>query len=237
LTRSHHGAILEESPGQAPQRSENVRQNLGKIPCDAVIAFSGGVDSAFVLDFLKKGRKRVELAFFHHGTETSDKALDFIESNIVSTYDVRLHIGRLLSKVPKGESEEGFWREKRYNFLHSFNKPVITAHHLDDCVETWLFSAMHGKPKVISYRYKNVIRPFLLYKKEEIIAWCVKNNVKWVEDNSNKDLKYSRNRIRHNIVPEAMLVNPGLHKVILKKVKESYLLSKHNDFSKTLEST
>ncbi len=133
-------------------------------------------------------------------------------------YNVPLHVGYLREPIPKGESAEGFWREKRYEFLHGFDKPVITAHHLDDCVETWLFSAIHGNPKTIAYNYANVIRPFLLYKKEFMTAWCVKNNVKWIEDLTNFDTKYARNRIRHNIVPQALKINPGLHKVVARQV-------------------
>lgn len=193
-------------------------KNLGKLPHETIIAFSGGSDSAFVLDFLTKGRRHLELAFFHHGTETSEQALQFIRNEVVPKYNVPLHVGYLREPIPKGESAEGFWREKRYEFLHGFDKPVITAHHLDDCVETWLFSAIHGNPKTIAYNYANVIRPFLLYKKEFMTAWCVKNNVKWIEDLTNFDTKYARNRIRHNIVPQALKINPGLHKVVARQV-------------------
>jgi tRNA(Ile)-lysidine synthase len=99
---------------------------------------------------------------------------------------------------------------------------VITAHHLDDCVETYLWSMMHGTAKVIPYRRNKVVRPFLLTPKEELIDWANRNQVPWVNDESNKDTKFMRNYVRHELVPHAVHVNPGLSKVVARKVKEIY---------------
>ena len=51
---------------------------LGEIPNKCTVAFSGGVDSVAVVDFLLNGRKQIDLAFFHHGTKTSTSALKFV---------------------------------------------------------------------------------------------------------------------------------------------------------------
>jgi tRNA(Ile)-lysidine synthase len=77
---------------------------------------------------------------------------------------------------------------------------------------------MHGEGKIIPYSNKNVIRPFRLNRKSEFTNWCRNKNVSWIEDSSNSDTKYMRNFIRQEIIPKAMIVNPGLHKVIRKKI-------------------
>jgi tRNA(Ile)-lysidine synthase len=113
-----------------------------------------------------------------------------------------------------------FWRKERYKFLHGINAEVITAHHLDDCVETWVWSSMHGTGKIIPYANKNVIRPFRLTRKRDFQLWADLKNVPYVEDDSNADTCYTRNYIRHEMMPHVLRVNPGIHKTIAKKVKE-----------------
>jgi tRNA(Ile)-lysidine synthase len=95
----------------------------------------------------------------------------------------------------------------------------MTCHHLDDCVETYLFSCLRGFQSVIPYSKSNVIRPFLLNEKSEFERWCKQKSVPFIEDKSNDCLDYSRNRIRHQIVPEALKVNPGLKTVVKKMIK------------------
>ena len=58
--------------------------------------------------------------------------------------------------------------------------------------------------------------------KSEFADWCLRHEVPHVHDSSNDDAKYARNRIRKHIVPQALLVNPGLHKVVGKLVAAQY---------------
>lgn len=193
---------------------------LNKIPHKVALACSGGVDSMAILDFLVKGKKEVSLLYFNHGTQHSKDTESFIVSQ-ANNYKVPLHIGSITKNKPANESMEEFWRNERYSFLHSFPLPVITCHHLNDCVEQWVFSSLHGKPNVIPYKNQNVIRPFLLTEKDDLISWCVRKGIPWKDDKSNTDTKYMRNHIRHNILPLAYKVNPGLNKVVKKKVLEN----------------
>ena len=189
---------------------------LGKIPHKCIVAFSGGVDSVAVVDFLLNGKKQVDIAFFHHGTETSKLALDFVTS-FVNKHKLILKVGRLSREKLAEESLEEFWRNERHKFFATFDSPVITAHHLDDAIETWIFTSLHGDAKLIPYSSGNVIHPFLITSKSELISWCKRKNLTWLEDESNFDIRFMRNLIRHKIVPMALKVNPGLHKVIKKK--------------------
>ena len=192
---------------------------LGKLPLNPVIALSGGVDSMAVADFVSRSRS-VQCAFFHHGTEVSAQA----EKVVIRYCKDRgwpLFQGYLTKERPSDISPEEHWRNERYEFLDGFHCDVITAHHLDDCVETYLWSMMHGTAKVIPYRRNRVIRPFLLTPKQSLISWAERNNVPWIDDATNKDTKYMRNYVREHIVPHALEVNPGLHKVVARKVEEN----------------
>lgn len=188
---------------------------LGKLPRKCVVAFSGGVDSVAVTDFLLNGKRDVHLAFFHHGTTTSDEAEEFVKG-FSRERNLSLSIGRISKEKPPEESMEEYWRNERYRFLSVYDYPVITAHHLGDAVETWIFNSLHGNPRILPYKRNNVIRPFLITPKSELIDWAERKGLRWMDDGSNADLKYMRNLIRHRIVPEAMKVNPGLDTVVKK---------------------
>lgn len=197
-------------------------QIQGKLDREVYVGVSGGVDSMAVVDFLMKNH-RVHLMFFDHGTETSKEALEFLSERFYAPTkygSMKLHVGRISRKKERSESWEEYWRNERYSWFHSYDVPIITCHHLDDCVETWIWSSLHGEGKIIPYANQNVIRPFRLNRKNEFTNWCRNKNVPWVEDTSNEDIGYTRNFIRHEILPKAMVVNPGIHKVIRKKVLE-----------------
>jgi len=193
----------------------------GKLPRKVSVACSGGVDSMAVVDFLKRNHN-VTLLFFHHGTETSEKAYQFLKS-YSSANGVELISERIKdTSVPKDQSQEEYWRNCRYKFFLNRDEPVVTCHHLDDCVETWVWSSLNGNGKIIPYNNRNVIRPFRVNKKSEFVSWAKRNDVPWVEDESNKDTKYTRNFIRHEMMPKVLTVNPGIHKTIARKVRKDY---------------
>lgn len=189
---------------------------IGKLPRKCVVAFSGGVDSVSVVDFMVAGKKDVKLAFFHHGTQASSKAQAFVE-RFSAERGLQLSVGKIEGYRPRGKSLEEHWRDCRYEFLAQFEEPVVTAHHLDDAVETWIFTSLHGNSRLIPYRRGNVVRPFLLTPKSEMLSWANRKGLVWAEDESNRDTRYMRNLIRHNIVPEALKVNPGLRTLVMKK--------------------
>lgn len=191
---------------------------LGRLPYKPVIALSGGVDSMAVADFVSRSRN-IQCAFFHHGTETSERA-EQVVSDYCQQRGWHLYRGHIVSNRPDDISPEEHWRNERYRWLDSLLLDVVTAHHLDDCVETYLWSMMHGTGKVIPYRRNKVTRPFLLTAKNELIAWAERNQVPWIEDETNQSLDYMRNYVRHEVVPRALHINPGLTKVVGRKVKD-----------------
>ena len=191
---------------------------LGDIPKGEFgLACSGGVDSMAILDFLIKGRYNPHVFYFNHNTEHGDEAEKFV-TDYCKEKGLKLTIGR--TDLKPDSNKEKIWSDLRYEFFTKFDFPIMTCHHLDDVVETYIFSMLRVFQSVIPYCRKNVIRPFLLNEKSEFENWCKRKNVPFIQDISNFSVDYSRNRIRHNIVPEALKVNPGLKTVVKKIVKK-----------------
>lgn len=186
------------------------------LPKNITIAFSGGVDSCAIVDFLSR-KHNITCAFFHHGTKDSDRANEFV-AKFCTERNIPLLWGSLRWEKGTKESQEEYWRRERYDFLKDLG-PVITAHHLDDCVETYIWSSLHGTPKVIPLTRGNVLRPFLTTRKQDFIYWCESHNVPWIEDNSNKNTRYTRNYIRNEMMPHVLKVNPGIY-TLVKKIVE-----------------
>ena len=193
-----------------------------KIPRRVIVACSGGIDSMCIVDFLLKGKRKVQIAYFNHDTQHSHQAEKFIKQYCAKN-NLILTIGRVKGVRGKRSMEE-FWRDERYKFLENFrNDFIITAHHLDDVVETWLMSSMHGNPKLIPYeRNKKIYRPFLMTSKKDLQNYADRHNVPYIQDLSNKNLKYMRNYTRHIVMPHVLVINPGIRKTIRKKMIEIY---------------
>jgi tRNA(Ile)-lysidine synthase len=90
---------------------------------------------------------------------------------------------------------------------------VLTAHHLDDSLETFLINFSRGTGLEgltgIPAQNGNVIRPLLPFSREEIEKYAQVNQIQWCEDSSNASDKYLRNKIRHSIVPLFKELNTG----------------------------
>ena len=197
-----------------------------KLPQKFCIAVSGGIDSMAALDFLSNGKRDIVVLHYNHNTLHSDKA-----ENLVKDYCSFKNINFISSKLttvrPKGHSKEDFWRRERYKFFEQScnNLPVITCHHLDDLVETWIFTSLHGDSKLIPAQRGRYLRPFLLTRKAIFEDWCDRKNVPYAVDPSNEDTAYMRNYIWHEIVSKALVVNPGLPKVLRKKVLNNSIVN------------
>lgn len=196
---------------------------IGKIPSTVTVACSGGIDSMVFADFLLKGKRKINLAYFNHDTQYSHKAQIFVEK-YAEDKKINLFIGRVKGRKGKKSLEE-FWRDERYAFLQRISSNyIITCHHLDDCVETWLMSAFHGQTKLIPYRRGNsIFRPFLMTSKKTIKDYAVRKEINWIEDPSNQHTNFMRNHIRHKVMPQVLVVNPGIRTTIRKKLIETYL--------------
>ena len=196
---------------------------LGEIPDKVYIAVSGGLDSMACLDFIRRSKNRnIKVLHFNHSTEYSNKA-EALVKKICSKVGLELIVGNISSSKKKGESQEEYWRRERYTFFNQFSdRKIITCHHLNDQVENYIFTMLNGNEMLIPYKRGNFIRPFLTTKRVDLESWVENKNVDYIEDPSNFDTRYSRNLIRHDIIPMTKMINPGIEKVIKKKVIKSF---------------
>jgi len=188
-----------------------------EIPSQCIVAVSGGIDSMVLYQFLSKTGRDIKCIFFNHNTPASKTALEFLKRVVKH----ELIIGNISTTYTS--NKEANWRSERYKFFNEVleNTPgkILLGHHLNDVVETYVHSMMNGVPKYINYKYnERIIRPLILTTKDSIRRYAEKNLVEYVEDESNTDLRYIRNRIRHMIIPEMLNCNPGLLKVYKRKL-------------------
>lgn len=189
-----------------------------KVPQKIAVAVSGGVDSMAALDFLRRSRD-VEVLHYNHGTgEHADKATELVR-NYCSVHDLFCVVGWNSDEMPSGVSPEAWWREKRYEFFaDATTRPIVTAHHLGDVVENWIFTSLNGNPFLIPASRDQYLRPFLTTDKDDLINWCSRKGVPYIEDVTNVDTRYRRNYIRHVMMPHIEYINPGIKKTIKKKI-------------------
>lgn len=193
---------------------------IGKLNDLDGVAVSGGPDSMAILHFVRNVNKSIKAIYFNHGTSHAQEAEEFLISYCKDN-QIDLICGKIQNERSSDLSLEEWWRNERYYFFDSLNIQIATGHHLNDCAETYLWSTIHGTPHVIPYRRKLVVRPFLLTPKSSLLEWCERSKVQYLIDPSNNDVRFTRNFIRHNVMPGILKVNPGFLKVVARKVKNS----------------
>ena len=196
---------------------------LGKMPRNISVAYSGGIDSAVVLDFLIRNHNVTLLHFNHGDADVSSSDSEEMAHKCCQQYNIKNYYFGKPSRIKyKNESLEEYWRNMRYEWFDTLNQDfIVLGHHLDDVIEWWIFSSMHGEGKIIPYqRSKNTFRPFLLNEKKEFLKWAENKQVNYVNDKSNDDISRTRNYIRKVMMPHCIVVNPGIAKVMKKKIVE-----------------
>lgn len=189
-----------------------------ELPGSCYVAASGGVDSMAILNFLSRTNRVSGVIYVHHNTgEFADKS-EATVNRFCADRDIKFNSYKINGACPSGRSKEDWWREKRYEIIRSnapVNMKVVLGHHLDDCLEEYIMNTMvRGRDGTIKYSIWNCIRPFRKWKKADIINYAKRNGVTWVDDPSNLNTDYKRNFIRHELVPRALQLNPGLYKVV-----------------------
>lgn len=196
---------------------------LCPIPRTVYVAVSGGVDSMAALNFLARSHD-VSAVFFDHGDSHALGALDFIQQ-YCRKINVKVLDGALMRSKSNDESLEEYWRSERYRFfdhvVEQEQRPIVTAHHLDDAVETWVWSSLNGQPTLPHVMRGQLLRPFLATPKRELIDWAVRHSVPWMEDPTNNDMRRTRNIIRNEGMDFIHKVNPGIETMIRKKLLEN----------------
>lgn len=171
-----------------------------------VVAVSGGVDSVVLLDILSKQTDlKLVVAHFNHGIRKESESDAQFVHNLAKKYNLDFELGS--AQLGQNASEE-MARNARYDFLKKLRQnrkalKIITAHHSDDIVETIIINLTRGTGwrGLSSLRTTaDIARPLLDFTKKDILKYAKQNNLQWVEDHTNQDLRYLRNEIRHKIV-------------------------------------
>lgn len=185
-------------------------------PC--YVAVSGGIDSMVALHFLSRAKSPV-IVHCDHGTEYGAIARKFVTS-FAAQRGISINVHEIDKSSKPTNGLENHWRKFRMGVFNSYDAPVITAHHLNDVMESYLMGVINGHPRMIApYSDEgNMSRPFLLWTREDIEAYARKHKVPYLEDPSNADTRFTRNYVRHVMMENVLRINPGFTKVIRKKV-------------------
>lgn len=176
-----------------------------------VVGVSGGKDSMLLLHLLHSASYDIIAAHVNYGLrgEESDGDEKFVRE-FCEQRDIKLVVQRAHPDELRKGNLQANARKVRYDFFESiaskFDKAYIAvAHHSDDQVETilmkWLRGSYHFFPLGMKQRTSRIIRPLLEYSAEEV-HWFVQGlGLQWREDSSNLKLDYTRNKIRHRLIP------------------------------------
>lgn len=194
-------------------------QVLRTLPAEVAVAVSGGVDSLVTLHWISQ-RRPIKAVHYVHDSEYAAEEHEFVQA-FCKDLGVELIVEKQATIGRQGRSQEEYWRQGRYNFFKQLPFAVCTGHTLDDAVEWYLFTSFNGQGHYMDYQHANVIRPFLTTKKIDLLAYADKYALKWLEDPSNQQVDFAvRNRIRHDILPQVLQVNPGLYNMVKRRIVE-----------------
>lgn len=188
-----------------------------------LLAVSGGIDS-MVLVYLCH-QLQMDFAVAHcnfqlRGNESDD------DENFVKSQIKKLQIPLFIQKFDTKNIAETqklsiqlAARKLRYDWFYKLMNEngfdyILTAHHLDDSLETFLINFTRGSGldglTGIPEQNDKILRPLLIFSRNEIETFAQENNIAWREDSSNSSDKYLRNKLRHDVIPILKELNPSL---------------------------
>jgi tRNA(Ile)-lysidine synthase len=197
-----------------------------------LIALSGGVDSVVLAHLMLKANYDIALAHcnFHLRQEESNRDEAFVRS-WAKENGVRLFVKEFDTFAYMKENKlslEMAARDLRYQWFDSLLKEygfsyLATAHHLDDSIETFFINLLRGTGIAglhgIQAKNDKIIRPLLFATREEILSYAKKNSISFVEDSTNSETKFTRNKIRHNLFPVLRELNPNFEFALKKDIE------------------
>lgn len=188
-----------------------------------LVACSGGLDSVVLAHLI--GDLSFEMGLAHCNFSLRGKESDGDEMFVIGMAK-KMHVpvyAETFDTIPfaraEGISTQMAARVLRYNWFEEILKNfeyhyLLTAHHLDDSLETFLINLSRGSGIDglcgIPPQNGNVVRPLLPFSREEILAYARKHNLEWREDSSNAHTDYLRNSIRLQVVPPLKSAAPSL---------------------------
>jgi tRNA(Ile)-lysidine synthase len=189
------------------------------------IALSGGLDSTVLLDAAVRsfGADRVVAFHIHHGLSPNANAWDAHCDAFAASLDVRYASRHVDVARAHGESLEAAAREARYRALDALcdehgASALLIAHHADDQAETVLLQLLRGAgvaglaamaPQRADGAAAPRLRPLLRLLRAQLEQYAHERDLSWIDDESNADTRYSRNALRHDVLPVLAVHFPG----------------------------
>lgn len=209
-----------------------------------LVAVSGGIDSMVLAWLIRE--TGISHAIAHCNFSLRDEESDSDEL-FVRNYTAKYNIpffSRRFDTVGYASSEglsiQMAARELRYRWFDELVEregfdAVAVAHNLNDNAETFFINLLRGTGlnglTGMSQKYRNIIRPLLFATRNDIVSFARQKKIKYREDSSNSGVKYTRNRIRHKILPELEKVNPKALAAITETINHlrgsSEIIDKH----------
>lgn len=179
------------------------------------IAFSGGLDSTVLLHLLVslaniENLPPVSAVHVHHGLQAAADAWPAHCQSVCDALGVPLRVMRV--QVRPGASLERAARDARYQAFMQIigaGEVLFTGQHRDDQAETLLFRLLRGAgvrglaamPEHRPLAQGRLVRPLLACTRSELEAYAHQHQLQWIEDPSNVDSRFSRNYLRHRVLP------------------------------------
>ena len=196
---------------------DNLGRRLAQLPESArryAVAFSGGVDSAVLLAALGRLTPGPEFRALHidHGLHPDSASWDRHCRSVAESRGIGYESRRCPVEPVQGQSLEARAREVRYGMLRELLTPgetLLTAHHADDQLETFLLRLLRGSgvkglrgiAEVHAFGPGYRARPLLHVPGHEILDVARAWQLEWIEDPSNRDLRFDRNYVRAELAP------------------------------------
>ncbi len=201
---------------------------------DCVAAVSGGCDSICLLYALANCRDprlgKVTVAYVQHNlSPNAQEWAQFVEKK-AGKYGLDFALAKVYVQG-NGDGIEAEARQLRYNALANIAKKVnakaiVTAHHEDDQLETFLIQWMRGAGPdglsampIIKRGGIPIARPFLNLGRKALRKFATRRKLSWVEDESNQDTRYLRNYLRVNVLPLLDEVRPGFRQAAHRSIE------------------
>lgn len=188
-----------------------------------ILACSTGPDSMFLLYELLKTtfKENIVACYFNHKLRPEADEEEIFLENMWKKLGFQVEIAsadikKIRDTLYPSISIEELAREKRYMFFSTIceiygTKKIITAHHLDDKIETFFFNLARGSKLTglinMTENYGNILRPLLHLEKSQIIKYLNKNHLEYRIDTTNFDNDITRNHLRNEIIPKFEKVN------------------------------
>lgn len=188
-----------------------------------ILACSTWPDSMFLLyEILKtKYAKNLVACYFNHKLRKEADDEEVFLENLWEKMWFKVEIGNANIKEIRDTFYPSLWleevaREKRYAFLNAIlniynNDKIITWHHLDDKIETFFFNLVRWTKLTglinMTEKSSGILRPLINIEKKEILNYLNENKLEYKIDESNFDTDISRNKLRHDIIPQFEKIN------------------------------